>query len=162
MTSWDAYGETRPRGCRRGLSLLEILLAIVILSFGLLPIFRLVSQSRQVMYRSVLEMKAMAVASSLMDALHRAPGQVLARFPTTDLAEDEVAARGIVPPAPDPYLPRVVTVRHLNDPSLPRERFSNPFGQILEMTVRVTSAAPGTAYHGRSIITLRDIRYLDR
>lgn len=162
MSWWIKLEAVRHPGRVRGLSMLEILVAIVILSFGLLPIFRLMSQSRQVMYRSVLEMKAMAVASSLMDALHRAPASVLARFPTAELPETQLAARGIVPPAPDPTLPRMVSVRYLNDPSLPRERFSNPFGQILEMTVRVTSAAPGTAYHGRPIVTLRDIRYLDR
>lgn len=140
--------------------MIEILLAIVILSFGLLPIFRLMTQSRQVMLRSVLETRATTVAASLMDLLHRLPEPVIARLPQQELTEAQLATRGIVPPAPDASLPRTVRIRYLNDPALPRERFTNPWGRTIEMTVGVTAATPGGQYHGRTLVTLRDVRHL--
>jgi type II secretory pathway component PulJ len=146
---------------RGGVSLLEILVATAILSMGILPVFRLMSQSRRVLHRSVLEMKAMSLATSLLDVLHRAPGEALARFPSREIEEQTLADYGVIVPASDSTLLRTVQVALVNNPSLPRERFANPWGKAVQMTVRVTSLAPGNPYTGRIIVTLRDVRHLE-
>lgn len=126
---------------RSGFSLVEVVLAIGILVAGILPIFLLLTESKRVTSSSVNELKATGMASSMIDGLKRIPASDLVPLFDRDLSDESLPgtytlARLGVPPAPA-NLQREVYLRLVNQPVLPLETFTNPWGRIVEMTVKV-------------------------
>ena len=144
----------------RGMTLLEILIAFSILGLGVLPIFRIMSQSRTVIFRSVLEVKAMSAATSVIDALHRSSGASLLQFPSRELALTDLTNYQIRTPPIDSSLSCTVQVKAITSMNI-QDRFNQPWGQVMEMIVRVRSTQKGSRYCGKVVLQLRDIRRVD-
>lgn len=133
---------TLPQVGTRALTLVEVMVALAVLGICLTPIFVVISDSRQISVRSLEEMRATGMASSMIDGFKRLPGasftEILGReFTDESLPASFSLARLGVPKGP-PDLQRAVKVTVVNQPTLPGERFSNPWGRVAEIDVRVT------------------------
>lgn len=127
---------------RRGMSLVEVIIALGILAMGMIPIFSMLTETRRVTASSIHELQATSLASSMIGGLQRAPwtslksllGQELAdaSFPA-DLTTEKLG----VPPC---YfgLTRLTEVSVVNQPVMPDERLKNPWGRVIEIKVTVS------------------------
>ena len=149
----------------RGLTLVEVLVAVGLLAVGLTPILLLLSQSRGASVRSIHEMRATAMASSMIDALKRVPGDSLLPLFGQEFRDDQLPpafrlAKLSVPPAHE-NLVRRVQVGVVNQPSLPAERFSNPWGRLAEIHVTVTRATQRQGQPEEIVLSMKGYRPLD-
>ncbi len=148
----------------RALTLVEVLVALAILGICLTPIFMVFSESRQISVRSLDEMRATGMASSMIDGLKRIPGASLTEILGREFSDDSLPAglsldRLGVPTAPAD-LRRVVSVNVVNQPILPDERFSNPWGRVAEIDVKVSREDRTTQGHTK-VLAVKGYRFLD-
>jgi len=150
-----------------GTTFIEVLAALLIFAVGIVPILFLLSDSRRVATAGANELQATGLASSLVGRLRALPASALRSFPGGEFADEALPAsyaltRLDVPPAP-PHLRRLTTVRMVNAPDLPRERLSNPWGEVVEIGVRVLlrPEAGGTPPDGKPLLRLKSYRNLE-
>lgn len=145
--SGRAGWSRKPALRRRGMTLLEIVIAFGVLGLGLIPVFRLMGDSRKITIVSKEMTQAICMTSSMIDAMANASVPVLLGILDRDLADGDLPANlslavlGV--PAGPPGLTRITRVRLMNQPVLPGERFVNPWGRVVETHVRVCDTGPG-------------------
>ena len=147
----------------RGLTLVEVIIAVGILAFGMLPIFGLLTESRLVSTHSVKQLKATSMASSIIDGLKRVPADDLLGIQGQEMNDAKLPASFSinemgVPPAPA-GLERTYKILVINKPNLPGERFANPYGRILEIGVTVKETKGRNS--GKKVLDLRGYHFLD-
>lgn len=136
---------------RRGITLVEILVAVCILSMGIVPIFFMMTSTRQMTKAGIQELQAMSLGSSMIEGLNRIPAhefqQLVPDFaaPVSDAefkksvpASFSLPALG-VPECP-PGFQRNVRLELKSAPNLPAQRFTDPWGRIIEISVEIKSA----------------------
>ncbi|MFZ5950813.1 MAG: type IV pilus modification PilV family protein [Candidatus Rifleibacteriota bacterium] len=140
-----------------GFSLLEIMIALTILTMGILPVTNLMSQSRTAINRSENEMKAVIMSSSLMDAFFRLENDKFVRLPSAALDENQLKNYGIFI-EPDEVIKLEAQVKAVNLPRYPDDRFNNPFGRVFEITVTATSKQRNSRFYNQPITLIKDFR----
>ncbi|NLI78774.1 MAG: hypothetical protein GX442_20330 [Candidatus Riflebacteria bacterium] len=132
---------------RGGVTLLEIIIAFGVLGLGMIPVFRLLGDSRKITTVSKELTQAICMTSSMIDGLANARTQDLLGALDADLADGDLPVPLSLPtlgvPAAPPGLTRITRIRLINQPVLPGERFLNPWGRVLETHVRVCDTGPG-------------------
>lgn|GEM_PF-5679909 len=153
---------SRPRRLKlhRGFSLLEIMIALAILTLGLLPITNLMSQSRTAITRSEHEMKAVIMSSTLMGAFFRLETEVFVRIPSITLNDAQMRNYGISVPSDD-WVKLEAQVKAVNLPNYPTDRFINPYGRVFEVSITATSKQPGNRFYDKPITLIKDYRQVD-
>lgn len=130
---------------RRGITLVEVVVALGILAMGMLPIFSMLSETRRVTTSSIYEIQATSMASSMIGGLQRVPWSSLKSFLGQEFvdasfpAELTLAKLGVPPCYPG--LSRVTEIMVVNQPDMPKERLSNPWGRVVEIKVTVESVS---------------------
>jgi hypothetical protein len=124
----------------------EVLVAVLVFALGIVPVFLLLTQSRKTTTVSLTEMQATIMISSMINGLKAAPIDDLRPIFDRDLEDHQFPARLALPrlgigPG-HPTLKRRTRLRLVNLPTLPGERFSNPWGAVLELSVTVLPAQP--------------------
>ncbi|MBF0407326.1 MAG: prepilin-type N-terminal cleavage/methylation domain-containing protein [Candidatus Riflebacteria bacterium] len=137
---------------KKGITLLEIVIALLILSLGILPIFDLLSQSRRVISKSATELKSMSLALSTVEAVKCLPEEKFKLLPLTEIQEQDLKKYGIEQPSSDQNLSRKLRLSYANNPNLPAERFSNPWGKVYEIAVEVVIKRQS---ENRSVLTIK-------
>lgn len=144
---------------------------MAIFACGIIPIFFLLSESRRVATISLQEMQATSLATSMIDGLKAAPLPLLETILGQDLEDGRFppALRPVslgIPSAPS-TLRRLTTVRVVNQPTLPVERFSNPWGRVFEIAVVVFpvsssagKASPAEAPGNKPVLRLTGYRQI--
>lgn len=157
---------------RVGLTLVEVLIAVSILAFGMIPIFMTFTETRRVTTGSINEMKATSMASSMVAGIMRVSGRLIDPKVHAQISVgyyDEALPPGIglasigVPLA-YPGFKRHVQVNLVNSPLLPDERFTNPWGRVVEIRVAVShnsSSNHGLVMVGKPIYELKAYRELE-
>jgi type II secretory pathway pseudopilin PulG len=148
-----------------GLTLVEVLIALGLLALALTPLFIMFSQSRMVGIRSSQELRATSLAGSMIDGLKRVPGTDLEPIFGQDLTDGQLPSalsldRLGIPPA-HPSLIRKVRVSVVNQPALPGERFSNPWGRVGEIWVTVTRKPTNANPKEELVLDVKGYRDLD-
>ncbi len=151
-----------------GVTLVEVLIALGLLAFGMIPVFMTFSETRRVTMGSINEMKATSMASSLIDGMRRVPVRLIDPQENSQITvgffdealPPELALASMGVPAAYPGLDRHVQVNLVNAPMLPGERFSNPWGRVVEIavTVRLKPVQGQESGAGKTIYRLKGFR----
>lgn len=145
---------------QKGFSLLEIMVALTILSLGILPISNLMSQSRTAMSRSEHEMKAVIMSSTLMDSFFRLDNEIFVRIPSTMMGDTQMKNYGLTVPA-DEWVKLEAQVRAVNLPSYPADRFVNPYGRVFEVSILAFSRQANSRFYNKPITIIKDYRRVE-
>lgn len=145
---------------QKGFSLLEIMVALTILSLGILPISNLMSQSRTAMSRSEHEMKAVVMSSTLMDSFFRLDSEIFVRIPSTMMSDTQMRNYGLTVPA-DEWVKLEAQVRAVNLPNYPADRFVNPYGRVFEVSILAYSKQPNNRFYNKPITIIKDYRRVE-
>lgn len=108
---------SRSPGRRRGFSFLEVLIGIVILSFGLVPLLWALMGGTQQTHVTLRQVQAANHAANLLEALRATPFQELAQFPPC-MAQLAGGDNGWRPPGEATEL-RLVLAEDANKPAPP-------------------------------------------
>jgi hypothetical protein len=141
-----AIGKDEPQMnfLKRGITLIEVVIALGILAMGMFPIFSLLTETRRVTTSSIYEIQATSMALSMIGGLQKAPWSALKSILGQELSDDAfhdgLALDKLGIPPCYPGLSRIAEVKVVNLPEMPEERLSNPWGRVVEIKVSVERA----------------------
>lgn len=132
-----------------------------ILGAGLLPLLGILSQARTVTVKSALELRAIAHGGATLAALKTVASSTLLTLVGKTLRDEDLGA-GLSPALPptDPTIRRQIRISLVNDPRLPGDRFTNPWGKVLEFEATLVGGKGDPILEGRPIAVLRDFLHL--
>ncbi len=160
---------------KKGLTLLEILAAVFIFSMGFLPLLKVLSESQRVTKISMAELQANGMVSSMIAGMKMVQYSKIISCLGKPLKDSEFPSFINFPnmgiPESPPGLFRVTTLRLINEPVYPVDRFSNPWEVVLEIDVSVYSnifmsppsdGRPGSSGYGKPVLRMKGFRILGK